>query len=116
MREHLITLTKKDFIVQTFKSSGHGGQKINKTDSAVRIIHRASGAIGESHTDRSQYRNKGLALRRLAASGKFKLWLNWLAYEIDSGKTMEQRIDKAMKPENLKIEVKDENDRWVDEK
>jgi len=115
MRELLFTLTKKDFEVQTFKSSGHGGQKINKTDSAVRIIHRASGAVGESRSDRSQHRNKQLAFRHLAASPKFRLWLNWVAYEITSGKTIEERVEEVMKPENLKIEMQDENGKWIKE-
>lgn len=114
MREHLFTLTKKDFEVQTFRAGGKGGQHQNKVESGVRIIHRASGAVGESRSDRSQHRNKGYALRRLAASPKFKVWLSWVAWEITSGKTIEQRVEEAMKPENLRIEVKDEDGKWIE--
>jgi len=113
--EHLFTLTKKDFEMQTFRAGGKGGQHQNKINSGVRLIHRASGAVGESRSDRSQHRNKGLALRRLAASGKFKFWLNWIAYEITLGETLEKRVEKTMKPENLKIEIQNQSGKWVEE-
>ena len=113
VREHLFTLTKKDFEVQTFRSGGKGGQHQNKVESGVRIIHKASGAVSESRSDRSQYRNKSLALRRLAASPKFRVWLSRITWEITSGKTIEQRVEEAMQPKNLKIEVRDENGKWV---
>ncbi len=44
----LFSITKDDFTVQTFRSGGKGGQNQNKVESGVRIIHPASGAIGES--------------------------------------------------------------------
>lgn len=112
MKELLFSVTKPDFNIQTFRSGGKGGQHQNKVESGVRIIHRASGAVGESRTHRSQHRNKRLALERLTKSGKFKLWLNRMVYELTSGKTIEQRVDEAMVPENLRIETQDENGRW----
>ena len=111
MKEHLFTLTKKDFEIQTFRSGGKGGQHQNKVESGVRIIHLASGAVGESRTDRSQHRNKGYALRRLVASSKFKVWLARVVHEISSGEAIEQKVNKLMQPENLKIEAK-ENGKW----
>ena len=57
MKELLFTIRKKDFEIQTFRSGGKGGQHQNKTDSGVRIIHKASGAVGESRNDKSQHRN-----------------------------------------------------------
>ena len=104
MREHILSITKKDFVIQTFKSGGKGGQHQNKTDSGVRIIHSASGAVGESRSFKSQYQNKKEALKRLTDSKKFKIWLNKVVYEITSGKTIEQRVDEAMELNNLKIE------------
>lgn len=112
-KELLFSITKKDLDIQTFRGSGPGGQHRNKTDSAVRITHRASGAVGESQTDKSQHRNKRLALKRLTESNKFKIWLNRKAYEITSGKTIEQRVEESIIPKNLKIETKDEKDRWI---
>jgi protein subunit release factor B len=114
MREHLISVTKKDLIFQTFRCSGPGGQKINKTSSGVRIIHKDSGAVTESREERSQSQNKKIAFKRLTQHPKFKLWLNQVSYEKMSGKTIEERVKEHMKPENLKIETKDEDNKWIE--
>lgn len=74
-KQHVLTITKADLEIQTFRSGGPGGQHQNKTDSGVRIIHRASGAVGESRSDRSQHVNKKLAFRRMAQDGRFKAWV-----------------------------------------
>ncbi|MEM7127096.1 MAG: peptide chain release factor-like protein [Chloroflexota bacterium] len=111
-REHLFTLNRKDFEVQTFRSGGKGGQHQNKTDSGVRIIHKASGARGESRTERSQLMNKKLAFQRLADSPKFKMWLNEVAREVITGETLEERVEKQMQPENIQIEIVDEDGAW----
>src|SRR5688500_18452087 len=51
--------------VQTFRSSGPGGQHVNKTESAVRLRHLPSGVVVTSRQERSQHRNKALCLQRL---------------------------------------------------
>jgi ribosome-associated protein len=51
--------------VQTFRAGGPGGQHQNVTDSAVRLVHRATGLTVTSRAQRSQYLNKMDALRRL---------------------------------------------------
>jgi protein subunit release factor B len=107
----MFTLKKKDFKIQTFTSGGKGGQHQNKTSSGVRIVHEASGARGESRSERSQLTNKKLALKRLSQSPKFKMWVNSAVLELETGKTIEERVEEAMKPENLEIEVK-VNGRW----
>lgn len=112
MKQKLFSITKKDLDIQTFRSGGPGGQHQNKTDSGVRIIHRASGAVGESRSERSQHDNKRIAFRRLTGSAKFKLWLNRTAYAVTSGKTIDQRVDEQMIPKNLKIEAQDEQGKW----
>lgn len=111
-KEKLFTIHKKDFEIQTFKSGGPGGQHQNKTDSAARIIHMASGAKGECRSSRSQHQNKRIALKRLTETAEFKLWLNRAVHEITGGESIKDKVDKMMRPNNLKIEVKD-NGRWI---
>jgi protein subunit release factor B len=51
--------------VETFCSSGPGGQHVNKTESAVRLRHLPSGVVVTSQQERSQYRNKAICLEEL---------------------------------------------------
>jgi len=111
-KELLFSLTKKDFEIQTFKSGGPGGQHQNKTDSGVRIIHRASGAVSESRSERSQYQNKKIAMYNLAKKPKFKVWLNRVVHEMISGETIEEKVEKLMSPENIVVEFS-EDGKWV---
>lgn len=111
-KELLFSVTKKDLTIQTFKSGGKGGQHQNKTDSGVRIIHKDSGAVGESRDQRSQHQNKKIAFRRLVESNKFKIWSNQKVYESINKVNIEEEVDKSMSPENLRVEGKDENNKW----
>ena len=76
-REIILSLSKKkgDFVVSTSRSSGPGGQNVNKRDTKVRITHPASGAFGESQTHKEQEKNRREAFRRLVDSPKFQTWL-----------------------------------------
>jgi protein subunit release factor A len=51
--------------VETFMSGGKGGQHQNKTESGVRLVHLPTGLTATSRTERSQHRNKSIALQRL---------------------------------------------------
>ena len=71
-RELLLSVTLKDCDVQTKRGHGKGGQHRNRRDTAVRIVHRASGAVGESQEQRSQLQNKRAAFRRMAQTPVFQ--------------------------------------------
>ena len=60
-----IEVKDSDLIIETCKSSGAGGQHINKTESAIRLIHKPTGIVIECQNERSQFQNKEKALKLL---------------------------------------------------
>ncbi|MBK6620856.1 MAG: peptide chain release factor 1 [Saprospirales bacterium] len=60
-----VNIVKSDLRVETFRSSGAGGQHVNKTESGVRFIHIPTGVVSESTDGRSQIQNREIALQKL---------------------------------------------------
>lgn len=109
-REKLFSVTKADCDIQVFRAGGKGGQGQNTTDSGVRIVHRASGAVGEARDSRSQHQNKQAAWQRMIRSGKFQVWL--AARIMNEGRNIEAEVRRQMESRHLVVEGRTPDGGW----
>jgi len=112
MREKLFSVTARDCDWQTMTAGGPGGQHQNRSRTAVRVTHRASGATAESREFKSQIQNKRAAFRRMAETKTFKAWIRRTAAQLAGEKSIEQRVAEDLEPQHLRIEVRGTNGLW----
>ena len=108
-RELVLRVTIDDCEVQTFRCGKHGGQRGDKKDTGVRIVHPPSGAVGESREERSQIQNKKIAFGRMAKTKEFQLWNRMTAMKYPS---IDEVVREQLEEKNLVIEGKDSRGRW----
>lgn len=112
-RKLLFSVTAKDCDWSFTKGTGAGGQKKNKTSSAVHCTHRASRAHAFAQDSRSQYDNRILAFKRMVETKEFK---KWHAVEVARVTGAEAAAQKYVEAEIKKIRVEVKQDgKWVNE-
>lgn len=98
----LFSVTAKDCDWSYTRGSGNGGQKKNKTSSAVHCMHRPSGAHGYSEASRSQADNKKDAFVKMSESKEFQ---NWLHIEFMKRSGEMDEIDRYVERELAKVKT-----------
>ena len=112
-KDLLFSVTSKDCKWNYFRGSGSGGQKKNKTSSAVRCTHIASGAMGKAEDERSQSKNKRLAFKRMAETDKFKRWIKIEVARVTGREEEAKRYaEREIKSDRIWIEI-NKDGKWV---
>jgi peptide chain release factor 2 len=86
-----VNLDMSEVRIDTYRASGAGGQHVNKTDSAIRLTHEPSGIVVQCQNQRSQHKNKDLAVKQLKAK----------LYELEDQK----RKEEAQSQEDSKADI-----------
>lgn len=112
-RELLLSVTRKDLDIEHYRGSGNGGQNRNVRDTACRIRHRDSGAVAQAEEHRTFDANRKTAFLRLTKHPKFRVWLAEMTQIAQGLPSVEQRVEEAMDPKFLKVEVRNDSGRWT---
>lgn len=111
-KELLFSVTRDDLEIDYFSGTGAGGQHRNKHQNCVRMYHPDSGVRTTGQSNRDRKSNEREAFRGLVDHPKFKLWHSQKTMELITGETIEEKVQKMMKPENLKIENRPDGKTW----
>lgn len=106
-RELVFSVTATDCNWSYTRGTGNGGQKKNKTNSAVHCTHRASGAAGYAEDHRSQHQNRSLAFERMCKTDKFESWRH-MEFMKRTGQeaVIQDNVERQLK--QIRVEIKDE--------
>ncbi|MCW5981600.1 MAG: peptide chain release factor 2 [Bryobacteraceae bacterium] len=93
-----IEIRSEDLRVDTFRSSGAGGQHVNRTDSAIRMTHLPTGIVVQCQNERSQHKNRASALKQLRA----RLY----EFEMDKRRAEEEKVEASKADINFGSQIR----------
>lgn len=113
--ELLFSVSIKDCKVDTYCGSGPGGQHRNRSQTAIRVTHPPSGAVGTCSELKSQLSNKQQAFKRMVETSEFKRWQRLEVARRSGQPSIDQQVRAELQASKLRVDVQDGN-RWIESK